>query len=131
MLVALGIVFLLLNIPLFQRTILGETDEDTLEIGPRHLIPWLVVLAIFPGITYACAEFFGDRNGLIDVMLQAYVAACWFPVVGVFLVGKRAVSRRSPDAVPPHVQLFTFLLLLLFGGLIGNAVWVLLCLFGR
>lgn len=126
MLVALGVLFLLFNIPLFQRTILGETDEDPGEIGARQLVPWLLVVALFPVVTYAVGAYFGERDGIVDVGLQAYVAVCWFPVVKVFLVGKRALARRSADEEPPLIRLFTFLLLLLFAGLIGNAVWVLM-----
>jgi hypothetical protein len=33
--VALGVVFLLLNIPLFQRAVLGETDDEQTDIGAR------------------------------------------------------------------------------------------------
>jgi hypothetical protein len=54
------------------------------------------------------------------------VVACWFLVVMIFLVGKRASARTSPDKPPPLIRVFTFLLLMLFGGLIGYAVWVLL-----
>src|SRR5262249_43566241 len=70
MMVVFGVVFLLLNIPLFRLAVLGETDDDLAEIGPRHFIPWLAILAVFPGITYVGNLYFGDRNGIVDVSLQ-------------------------------------------------------------
>jgi hypothetical protein len=126
MMLVLGILFLSFNIPLFRRAILGEVDDDQPEIGAGHFIPWLVILAIFPAITYGVGTYFADKNWIVDVMLQAFVAVCWLPIVKIFLVGRRAVNRSFNDGPPPLIRVFTFFMLLLFGGLIGNAVWLLL-----
>src|SRR5271154_1056162 len=108
MMVALGVLFLLLNVPLFQLIVLGETDDEEAQIGARQVVPWLAVLTVFPVISYLCGQHFNDPNGIVDVSLQAFVAVCWFPVVKVFLVGKRAAAQRSIDEPPPLIRLFTF-----------------------
>jgi uncharacterized membrane protein len=126
MMVLVGVVFLLLNVPPFWLAILEEMRGFPVRISRWQVIVWLVVITAFPAVTFQLGQTLGDAHVLVDVALQGYVVLCWFPVLGVYLLVLRATDIPEVGDPDQYGKLFTVLLVLLCAGLLGVLVWLLL-----